>query len=185
MDWIAQAISIVAMAMNIISYQGKKQKTIFLFQLMGASLFSVSYFMLGAATGAVLNIMAIVRALVFLNKGRLKADSPICFWLFTASFIGSYILTFTLFGKEASVPNLIIELLPVAGMVITTVSFQRKDAKSVRLFGAVNSPLWLTYNAISGSLGGFCCELISLASIVIGFLRFDANKVTKDGNSES
>lgn len=182
MDIAAQVISVFAMAMNILSYQNKKQKMIFLFQLIGAILFAVSFFMLGAITGSILNIIGIARALVFLNKERLRADRPFWLALFTAAFIGSYILTFTVFGKQPTLPSLIIELLPVAGMTVTTVSFQRKDAKSVRVFGLINAPLWLTYNAISLSLGGVCSEIISFASIIIGYLRFDTKK--KGENNE-
>ena len=173
---IAQTVSIFAMAINILSYQNKKQKNIFLFQLIGSMLFAVSFFMLGAITGAILNFIGIVRALVFINKDKLRADRPIWLVLFTATFIGSYALTFTVFGKEASLFNLIVELLPVIGMIITTVSFQKKDARSVRAFGFVSSPLWLIYNVINFSLGAICCETVSLISITVGYVRFDMKK---------
>lgn len=180
MDIVAQVLSIIAMAMNILSYQGKKQRTVFAFQLVGASFFAISFFMLDAVTGAILNIIGIIRALVFLNKDRLKADRPVWLAVFVATFIASYVLTFTLFGKELSLPNLLIELLPVAGMTLTTISFQRKDAKSIRVFGLINSPLWLVYNVISLSIGGICCELISFASAIIGYLRLDTKKGNKN-----
>lgn len=173
---VAQVISIIAMAMNILSYQNKKQKNIFLFQMIGAVFFAVSFFMLGGITGAILNIIGIFRALVFLNKERLRADRPIWLVLFSLAFICSYVLTFTVFGKEASALNLLVELLPVAGMIVTTVSFQKKDARSVRVFGLINAPLWLTYNVINLSVGAICSEVISFISIVIGYVRFDTKK---------
>ena len=51
---IAQAIGILAMAFNIISYQGKQQKTVIALQLIGACLFSVNFLMLGATIGGIL-----------------------------------------------------------------------------------------------------------------------------------
>lgn len=132
--------------------------------------------MLGSVTGAVLNLIGIVRCLVFVNKDRLKADRPIWLFLFVMLFIGSYVLTFTVFGKELSVFNLIVELLPVIGMTLTTISFQKKDARSVRIFGFFNSPLWLVYDIINLSIGGICCEVIGLISIIVGYVRFDVKR---------
>lgn len=39
----AQCIGIVAMVFNILSYQGKSQKTVIALQLFGAALFSVNF----------------------------------------------------------------------------------------------------------------------------------------------
>lgn len=177
---IAQVISVIAMTLNILSYQNKKQRNIFIFQMIGASFFAVSFFMLGAVTGAILNMIGIARAFVFTNKERLKADRPIWLILFSLTFIGSYVLTFAVFGKEMNLYNLAVELLPVAGMVITTVSFQKKDARSVRVFGLFNSPLWLIYNIINFSVGAICCEIISFISIIVAYARFDTKKKKGD-----
>ena len=99
-DIIAQIIGILAMAFNILSYQQKTRAQAIAFQLAGGLLFSINFFMLGAIVGAVLNAAAVVRAIIFLNKDRLRADRlP---WLigFISVFILTYILTFTLFDKE-------------------------------------------------------------------------------------
>ena len=183
----AQVISILAMAMNILSYQNKKQKSILIFQMVGGTLFAVSFFMLGGITGAMLNVIGIIRAIIFLNKERLRADRPIWLVIFSLVFLGSYALSFTVFGKEITAYNLAVELLPVIGMVITTASFQKKDAKSVRVFGLINSPFWLTYNIINLSIGAICCEIISSLSIIIGYVRFDMKKEkeTQDDGAKS
>ena len=183
---IAQAVGIVAMSMNILSYQGKKQSTIAAFQLFGTCLFSISFFMLEAYTGALLNAIAAVRCVVFLNKKRLHADHP--WWLvgFTVACLASYALSFIAFGKEPSAQNLLIELLPVGGMVLTTIGFQKKDAKSVRIYCLINSPLWLTYNIVNFTVGGICAEVIGTTSIIIGYLRLDTKKRReRDEASES
>ena len=54
---IAQAVGIVAMAFNILSYQGKKQSTVILLQFFGGVLFTVNYLMLGATVGGILNLI--------------------------------------------------------------------------------------------------------------------------------
>ena len=72
------------------------------FQLFGSALFAVNFFLLGATVGALLNVLSAIRAIVFLNKEKLRADHPLWLAGFTATFLASYVLTFTLFGKEAT-----------------------------------------------------------------------------------
>lgn len=176
LEMTAQGISIVAMAMNCLSYQQKKQKTVLVYQLIGSVLFAVSFFLLGAYAGALLNGVGITRALVFINKDKLHARHPAWLIGYTCLYVLSYVLVFTVFGKEPTALNLIIEVLPVIGMVVTTVSFRYTDARAIRRFGLVNSPLWLTYNLFSLSVGAIASELINLVSIIVGTIRFDLKK---------
>lgn len=173
---IGQVIGLFAMAFNILSYQQKSQKAVIGFQLFGSMLFAANYLMLGAIAGGLLNIVGIVRALVFLNKEKLHAEKPIWLIGFIAAYLASYVLTFAVFGKEVTPVNLIVEALPLIGMTAITVSFQMKDAKAVRFFGMLSSPSWLIYNIVSGSIGAICCEVLTLGSILIGMLRLDRKK---------
>ena len=99
MELIAQVIGLFAMAFNILSYQRKTRMGVIGFQLFGSALFAVNFFLLGATVGALLNVLSAIRAIVFLNKEKLRADHPLWLAGFTATFLASYVLTFTLFGK--------------------------------------------------------------------------------------
>ena len=175
-EWIAQGIGIAAMAANILSFQQKTRLNAIGFQLVGGALFAVNFFMLGATVGGILNAVAFVRAIIFLNKEKLRADRP--GWLvgFTAVYLASYVLTFTVFGKAPTAVNLIIEFLPVIGMISTTLGFRMTDAKAIRRFGLISSPCWLIYNIANMSIGAICCEVLSLGSILIGMARLDREK---------
>ena len=170
---IAQAIGIAAMVFNILSYQCKSQKRIIAMQLFGGALFAVNFLMLGAVVGGVLNVVATVRALVFVNKEKLKANSIYWLFAFVAMYLAVYVLNFTVFGKEPTAFNLIIEILPVVGMTALNVGFRLKSASGVRLCGLVSSPSWLIYNVASNSWGAIACETLTLFSIIIGMLRHD------------
>lgn len=170
---IAQGIGIIAMLFNILSYQCKKQKTVIGMQLLGGALFSVNYLLLGAAVGGILNILATVRAIVFLFKEKLKADRMPWFVGFVLSYVAVYVLNFTVFRKEPTLFNLAIELLPVIGMTALNVGFRLKDAAAVRKCGLVSSPAWLVYNIFVGSWGAIICEILTLISIFVGMLRHD------------
>ncbi len=170
---IAQIIGIIAMLFNIFSYQCKKQKAVIALQLFGGALFSINYLLLGAVVGGILNILATVRAIVYLFKEKLKADRLPWFVGFVLSYVTVYVLNFTLFGTELTPFNLAIELLPVIGMVALNVGFRLKDAAAVRKCGLVSSPAWLIYNVIVGSWGAIICEILTLISIFLGMLRHD------------
>lgn len=172
----AQAVGIAAMAFNILSYQQKTRKRVIGFQFFGSLLFAANYFLLGAMVGGILNLVGTVRAIVFINKEKLRADRLPWLLGFTAVYLLSYILTFTVFGKEPTVLNLIVEFLPVVGMTATTISFRLTDAGSIRRYGLISSPSWLVYNIANFSIGAICCEVLSLGSIFIGMFRLDRKK---------
>lgn len=170
---IAQGIGILAMLFNILSYQCKNKKRIILLQLCGGALFAVNFLMLGATIGGILNIIAAMRAIVFLFKDQLKTDHILWFFGFLLSYITVYILNFTVFGKEPTFLNMMIEILPVVGMVALNIGFRLKKASDVRKCGLISSPAWLIYNIFAGSWGAIACETLTLISIFVGMLRHD------------
>lgn len=175
-DFFAQAIGILAMAIIIISFQQKTHKKVVTFQLFGCILFAVNFFMLGALVGAFMNVISVLRALVYSNKEKFRGDHKGWMALFMFLYVLSYVLTFVVFGTEFNLRNATLELLPVIAMVVTTVGFSSNSAKLVRLFGLVNSPCWLVYNIVNFALGGILCEVFSLCSIFIGMFRHDRKK---------
>ena len=180
MEVIAQLIGLGAMGFNILSYQQKTRGKVIAFQLFGGFLFCINFFLLGAIAGSLLNAVAVVRAIVFLNKEKLRADHPAWLAGFTLVYLLCYWMTFGVFGKEVTWANLLIEFLPVVGMVATTISFRLTDARSIRRYGLISSPAWLIYNVASFSIGAIVCEVLSLGSIILGMLRLDRKTPEKN-----
>jgi hypothetical protein len=175
---IAQVVGLLAMTFNILSYQQKTRERAIAFQLCGGGLFAVNFLLLGATTGAILNVIAVIRAIVFLQREKFHANHPAWLIGFIGTYFASYGITFTLLGKDPTFANLIIELIPVIGMTATTLSFRLTDAKAIRRYGLISSPSWLIYNLCCFSVGAIICEVLSLFSIVIGMLRLDKQKET-------
>ncbi len=175
-DIIVQIIGIFAMAFNILSFQQKTPKKVMAFQLVGTTLFTIHFFMLGAVMGGLLNIIAAFRSVVYMNKKKLKSDSLAWLFTFITLYILSYVLTFTVFKTPFTPKNIVLEVLPVIALTASTISFRMQSAKAIRLFGCISSPSWLVYNIINRSLGATICEILSICSIVIGFIRFDIKR---------
>ena len=176
----AQGIGIIAMAFNILSYMQKTRSRVIAFQLIGASLFSLNFFMLGATVGGALNLIAAIRAVIYLKKEKFHADSPIWLIGFICLYIATYILNFTVFGKDFTLANALVEVLPVIGMVAINLSYLKNDAKTVRRFGLISSPSWLIYNIVNFAIGAIICEVLSLGSIIIGIIKYDLKKKNEE-----
>lgn len=175
-ELIAQILGIASMTMNILSFMQKSQKRIITMQLFGGALFTLNYLLLGSATGAMLNVAAVFRAIVYSNKEKFHAEKKGWFYGFCATFVLIYILTFAAFGKAPSRVNFAIELLPVVSMMIATYAFSLKNAAQVRKLGLIYCPMWLVYNCFVFSIGGILCEIFSICSILVGMWRHDRKK---------
>ena len=68
---IAQIIGILGMVMNIVSYQAKSKRNIILIQFFGCLLFTINMFMLKAYTGALMNLIGVIRAYTYANKDKI------------------------------------------------------------------------------------------------------------------
>lgn len=170
---IAQALGFVAMAFNILSYQQKSAKRIIAFQLFGGLFFCLNYLLLGAYIGAILNVIAFIRAILFLKKDKFHTDSIGWLIVFGAAYLGAYLLTFTVLGKAPTPANFIIECLPVIGMFATHLAFRYNDAKTIRRLSLISSVSWLIFNIINIAIGAILCEVFSFISIIVAMIRLD------------
>ena len=180
LEILAQAIGIFAMGLNIISFQFKKQKALIFVQLLVSALFSVNMLLLGGIMGAILNIINVIRAIVFYFKDKLRSDSPAWLVAFVTLYVSAYILNFAVFAKAPTLFDYIIELLPVIGTIALTVGFGLRDSAQTRKCALINSPSWLVYNLFIGTWGGIICEVLTTISIMLAMFRHD--RVKDKGN---
>lgn len=176
MEIIAQIFGIIGMLFNLLVFQQKTQKGVLICQFFAAVTFAANYLMLGAFVGGILNLVGALRAAVFYFKDKTHANHVVWLIIFILAFASSYPLTFLAFGTKPTVQNLIIEVLPVVAMIIITVSLRLGSAKAVRFMGLFSSPMWLTYNIFSGSIGAIASEILNLISMVVGIIRFDIKR---------
>ncbi len=166
MNIIAQGLGVVGLICAVISFQQRSHRSIVLLQIMSCGAFCAHFAMLGAYTGAALNLIGVFRAVVFVNKGKKWADSRA--WLFLFCGMSVAVGTFSWNG--------FISILPILGMICTTVAFWVKTPKYVRLIALPSSPLWLVYNLVNKSYAGVVTETINMASIIIAMIRLDYKK---------
>ena len=178
---IAQIMGVFGMIFISSSYLFKAQRSLILTQMLGAGFFFVNFLLLGIASGvlligAVMNLLGVLRAIVFANKKLFHADRRIWLFGFITTYAMCYVIAFVVFGTPPSTKNFVIELLPVIGMTSSTVAFFKTEAKATRRLGFITSPCWLVYDFFNLSIGGVITEVLSLVSIVAGTIKHDIVK---------
>jgi len=160
---LGQIVSIVGMALTVLSFQLKTRKQILLFQSLGSSLWLLSYLLLGTWAGVYINGFFIVRNVIFyFRKDKKWAQSIVWLPIMVVASIGAGAL-----GYQTP-----WDLLPIVGAVIGTFSMYMSNENMLRLLKLGESPCWLVYNCSIPNIGGIICELCSLTSLVVGLIRY-------------
>lgn len=176
---IPQIIGYIAMIIAILSFQSKTQKGVVVFQSFSTFLFATHFFLIGAYSGALLNAICLFRSIIYTQRQDKKwAQSKIWIVVFIALTVISYLLNvFVIAPPEKRVATFfLIELLPTLGNFVTTFSTRLENAKLVRRYTLIASPLWLAYNVINLSIGGAITEIFCIVSIFVAMIRLDIKK---------
>jgi len=166
MDLFIQIIGIVAMGVSALSYLQKKTVSILLVQIASTILFATHFFMLGAFSGALLNVLSMLRNIIICFKKEKWATPKIWFPVFAILFaIAVYFSGDGLLG-----------ILPFAGCMFMSIGLHIDNSTVARRYIICSSPCWLIYNAINLSIGGVIAEIINLISLVSSIIRYDIKK---------
>lgn len=68
--YVSQGIGLIAIACSLLSFQAKKRSGIMALQMSASMLFCIKLFMLGAWTGAVLDLISFFRTMIFANNQK-------------------------------------------------------------------------------------------------------------------
>ena len=157
---IAQIIGIVAMAVCVSSFQFKNNKRFFIVQGVSSCLFFTHFFLLGAYTGAFLNLLGLVRSTCLSIK---KLRHPVFEVLIMAIYTLITVLTYDGW----------LSILVLAAQLIGTAVFWRNKAMLIRIYQlAIGSPFWLVYNIFNFSIGGIVTEVFNLISTTVSIIRY-------------
>ncbi len=162
----AQAVGIIGLLFAIISFQQNTSKRILLFQSLASFSFSIHFFMLGAYTGMLMNIIGVGRNLFFYKRKGRWANSRLWLYIFIIGYIAAGAVTY----KD------IYSIMPTTGMVLSTIALWLKNPKHIRHVMLPSSPLWFAYNLVNMSVAGMLTEIFASTSLIIAMVRFDYNK---------
>jgi len=158
---IGQSLMVIAVVLGFISYQMKSQEKLLMLQCATGTVFVFHYLLIGGFAGMAMNIVGIVRVIVYifrLRRGSNEIVTPIIFAILQAvsCIIGwdDWYSIFVFFG-----------------IVLNTLAFALPKAELVRRSVLITSPLVIIYDVFVMSIGGIVYESIAVISSFIGILR--------------
>ena len=163
---IAQGIGFIAMFLNILSFQQNTNKRIVGVQIFKFMFFSVHFFMIGAYTGAALNLLGLFRNAIFFCRPRKWASNKLWLYFFCVLYIVSGMLTYTD----------LIDVFPIFGMLCGTMAVYATNPKITRRFFFAGSFGWMVYSGVNFSAAGFITAILTIVSIIIAMVKYDFKK---------
>ena len=178
---ISQIFGTIGIVISLTIYAGKSRKSIICCKFISDAVWFVNYSLLGAYTGALLNVIAMARETVFYHREKKKwAASRAWLYIFIACVLISPTLDLINNGGFTIVP-----LFPAIGSSFAVISFYSKNTKSMRLWGFFAQMLWLIYGFLLFNPTGIISCLLTIASIVIGFFRELKNSKQTNGKENA
>ena len=165
MEILANVIGLLAVALYVFSYQLKSRQGIIICNAVSRILYVLQYILLGAFTGAVLDVVAFFVSLLCIgrNTGFIKKH----FWL-TMILSNAVIIAAGLFTYKNA-----FSLLAIFGVLFETMAFWLRTEPKIRLVSLLGAPFWLVYNLASMAYGSALGNVITLVSILVAIIRYD------------
>jgi len=164
--YIIQGIGFIGLIFAIVSFQKDTNKGILLFQSLASVTFAVHFLLLGAYTGAAMNLLGTIRNMIFYNRESKWANNKYLLYVFMFMYIIVGIITYKNY----------FSILSIIGMLLSTVGFWIKNTKYTRRISLTSSPCFFVYNFANWSIAGVITEIFVMLSLVVAMVRFDYNK---------
>lgn len=161
-DFWIQAIGFCGTILFFLSFQCRRNHSLFRIQLVSYLCYTTHLLMLGAVTGGISYILNTIRSFCLSSQSAFLKGKQMCRIICLLQMIA---LAFTWDGWWSC--------LPVIANIASTIGGYTHNPQKVRIAGIfVNSPLWIVYDILVGSWAGVVDELISELSMVISIYRY-------------
>ena len=161
---VAQAIGLVAIIVDMLSFQKNTKEQLLRLQVASCSLFGIQYLFLGAFSGALIDFVCVFRNYTFKKYKRI----PFCLLLTVlALFVAFTILTYD--GPKS--------LLPLCAMGLYTLALYTGNITKIRLAEITGCILMLIYNVMVLAIFGVVANVLAMASTTVAMIRYkNSNK---------
>ena len=176
---IPQIVGLFAVVTFLLSYQQKKRSNIIALNVISRCLYILQYILLGAFSGAVLDILGAVSSVVAGKKHTpfIKKHTKAILALITACMIGAGV-TIALINKS------FLDLFSLTGVLLHTSAFWISSEKTIRRVSLLGSPFWFVYNLLSRAYGSAIGDVLTMCSIIIAMIRHKNSDNEKSSGAE-
>ena len=173
MDMIPQIIGLLAVATFLFSYQQKKRKNIILFNTASRCLYILQYILLGAFSGAVLDILGAISSIIAGKKHTKVVLISINACIIVA---GGFV---AIYNKSW------LDLFSLTGVLLHTSALWISSEKIIRRVSLLGSPFWFVYNLLSHAYGSAIGDILTMCSIIIAMMRHKNSDNEKNSANET
>ena len=159
-DFFTQLLGFIGISAGLISFHMKKRTGILILQIICCTLFATQLLILSAYSGAIINIIGIIRGVIYSMKEKYK-------WANSSAVPLVMIVLFIVTGIISSSAEGLIALAPSGAMTIQSIAQFSKEERRIRLISLFASPLWIIYHIFVGSLAGWIGEIFMVISIIL------------------
>lgn len=163
-----QAIGVIGIIAGLSAFQCNKHSHALALKMTEEGAFGIQYFLLGGYTGFVLNMVGIVRNLIFTYYGKRDKQKEL---RYARIILGVLFAVLGLIAWEGY-----ISILIIFAKVLSTLAYGTTDMKKMRRMISITCLCWICYNFYVGSVAGVISDSCNLASVVIGMIRYDILK---------
>lgn len=160
---VIEAIGWLGVVAAIVSFQSKKHNKVMFFRTLHELLFAVQYLLLGAYTGAAMNLIGCIRNTTFSRMVEKNKNTMWARWLF--SIITLIFIAVTWEGPKS--------ILSGVAKIVSTFAYGSSNTGLIRILIFFTSISWLLYNYLVKSYSGVAAEVFTIISIIVGIVRLD------------
>ena len=165
-ELIGQCFGIAAFIIAFLAYQAKTSQKLLLIQSGAILCFCIHYALLGATTGFALNVICLIRNVIFSNKDKKLFRSKL--WPYALALVTVVMGIFTWESWYS--------ILLIIALAVNTVCMALPTSQGIRISLLVTCPPALVYNICVLSVGGMVNESLSIISATIGIIRHSKKK---------
>lgn len=167
MEIAAQILGVLAVAAMLLSFQQQRRRGILL--LGGASrvLCVLQYVLLGAYSGAVLDVVGAVTTAIAEKKEKpfVKRHLVVIIATINAVILAAGVTT-------AVCNHSVIDVFAILGVLFEVNALWLTREQQIRWVSLVGSPCWLIYNFLSHAYGVTIGNVLVIVSIIISLIRY-------------
>ena len=167
-EWIAQAVGLLAIVVFLLSYQQKERKKIIIWNATSRVLYILQYLLLLSFDGAILDVLGIVASVIAGRKdaGFVARHKLLFFLLTEGAMVGATLLLW----------EDVFSLFALVGVLFHTCAFWLSNEKVIRRLSFFGSPFWLVFNFSQKAYPSAVGDVLSMVSILVAMLRYDWKK---------
>lgn len=163
-DIIVNVVSIISIALFLLSVQFKKKKDILIVQTLSSICYMIVYAILGALSGCIIELVEQSKNLVFIGYEKRNKEIPL-YALLVFIFMLVIITIFTYDGWNSAIP--------LAIYILYFLSSYFKNPKHIRITMILCAMIWMVYNYTIGAKLMIIGNVLEIISAIVSLIRYD------------